>query len=44
MKTIKDEILQHREGQRIFTRGRVLFAVTLAVVAASIITWRVVKS
>lgn len=35
---MKDEILEHREGQRIFTKRRVLFGVTLIVVAAAILS------
>jgi hypothetical protein len=42
-KQIRDEFLQHHEGQAIFTVRRVIFGLTLFAVAFAITTWVLVK-
>lgn len=36
---VKDELAEHHEGQAIFTKRRMFFAIGLGVVMASAIAW-----
>jgi hypothetical protein len=39
MEPIKDEMLEHREGQKLFTTQRIIFAVALGAVLAGVAIW-----
>jgi hypothetical protein len=41
MDNIKDELVEHNEGQKLFTKRRVMFAIALGGLIAGVIAWAI---
>lgn len=41
MDSVKDEIVEHHEGQKLFTKRRVMFAIALGSIFAGVIAWAI---